>query len=145
MSSCWWHITVPFSRTCYVMNDTKKAVCSLSTFPVMIIYCWKARWFLGLFPSVLILQTFMPKQTRESNSEGRRGKWYMEPREDARVSGEAARSTRVSSRVTSRDSPKWRAYSKATSIHEPIQIILCFLKVFQQMMTWIVAIHDRTL
>ena len=69
----------------------------------------------------------------------------MEPREDARVSGEAARSTRVSSRVTSRDCPKWRAYSKATSIHEAIQIILCFLKVFQQMMTWIVAIHDRTL
>ena len=67
----------------------------------------------------------------------------MEPREDARVSGEAARNTRVSSRVTSRDSPKWRAYSQATSVHEPIQIILHFLKVFQQMMTWIVAIHDR--
>ena len=34
MSSCWWPITVHWSRTCYVMNDTKKVVCSLSTFIV---------------------------------------------------------------------------------------------------------------
>ena len=25
MSSCWWQITVHCSRTCYVMNDTKKS------------------------------------------------------------------------------------------------------------------------
>lgn len=77
MSSCWWQITIQCCRTCYVMNDTKNAVCNLSTFPVVIIYCWKAYWFLRLFPTVLIFQPFMPKYTSESNSEGGRGKWYM--------------------------------------------------------------------
>lgn len=61
-----------------------------------------------------MIHVFYPASKRSINSEG------SELRENVRVSGEAARSIRVSSRVTSRDSPKWRAYSQATSIHEPI-------------------------
>ena len=61
-----------------------------------------------------MIHVFYPASKRSINSE------RSELRENVRVSGEAARSTRVSSRLTSRDSPKWRAYSQATSIHEPI-------------------------
>ena len=114
MSSCLWPITVHWSRTCYVMNNTKNVVCSLSTFPVMIIYCWKSLLISSPLPFSVYFADFYAQANPSKQQWVKERKWYMEPREDARVSGEAARSTPVSSRVTSCDSPKLRAYSQAT-------------------------------
>lgn len=145
MSSCWWQITIHCCRTCYVMNDTKNAVCNLSTFPVVIIYCWKAYWFLRLFPTVFsavyaqvnlwkqqwgrereVIHVFYPASKRSINSEG------SELRENVRVSGEAARTTRVSSRVTSRDSPNGELTHRLQVFMNPYRLYCVFWKCFNK-------------